>query len=851
MTDFSDWFAAQDKIGAARTATALSSDPRSPDELANHAKIGAQLGLPPIVVGSDPAAYKARAQQKSMIEALSEAPKTAAWLKNRDNGGIAKDDVENLGWFEQGLKDFSDMGDNPASRGVARGLLSMGGNLKGMAAIQSGITAADIGLSQEQLISRETSKIPKDLQSDPSMQYAAQLAGAAKYDAISGMTEDDRAAMLKGAADQLAQSRALMGRAAKLPRSETGQAFLDNAWAKADHSFMGVVGAIAEDPIGAAAFIGDTAAESLPALVPAAIATAVSRNPTVGAAVMGGTSGITTASSEAMGFLDQHGVKLETPEDVAALFANRELMVEAQKYGVTKGLIVGALDALSGKVAGTALSASPAGNMALQTVAQAALGAGGEALAEAATDGSLDWKQIIVEGLAELVTAPAEVISMGHDWLKTTTARKAEGRAREVLQAADEKAAASKVKARSPDAFNSAMEHILGGKSVYVPADGLATYFQAKDMSFDPADWGIDANAFEAAAALTGGKVAIPASVYASKISGTEDAAWVHENATATIDSDMSSAEASEFDKAKADWLHVATIEQDRVFAEEQAARPVETAIYETMLSRNLAAGQSSDVAASNSILWPKFFSTMAARSGVGINELTRRYALPLIEGAIPHGVHDRGGVRRALLGNALDVIRKNGPVRDMPIQQQIATATREMHKAYPETKQAKPFTYAMKARGGIQYKKNGVLTPIAAELESRGITPKTARGLFREGGMADVDNIPASEVFKGPSVIAEDGNGYLSRDAVIDAIEREARGEKVPLSLDAQLTMNDVAALGEGATDPFSVDGWRDVKVKVDLDNGKTAEMTAGEAHSVLSKRIEDANDLIRCLNG
>lgn len=102
-------------------------------------------------VGADQA-YKARLIQKGIADAVADAPKTAAWLKkNREYGGLAKDDVENLSWFEKGLKDFGEMGDNPASRGVARGILQTVGNLKAIGAIQSGIVAADIGKSQEQL----------------------------------------------------------------------------------------------------------------------------------------------------------------------------------------------------------------------------------------------------------------------------------------------------------------------------------------------------------------------------------------------------------------------------------------------------------------------------------------------------------------------------------------------------------------------------------------------------------------------------------------------------------------------------------------------------------------------------
>lgn len=93
----------------------------------------------------------------------------------------------------------------------------------------------------------------------------------------------------------------------------------------------------------------------------------------------------------------------------------------------------------------------------------------------------------------------------------------------------------------------------------------------------------------------------------------------------------MSVAEAKAFDDAKADWLGLAAIEQDRIFADEQEALPVETSLYETMVSRGLAAGESSEVATNNAQLFSRCFPCLAQRSGVKIRELANRYALPLI----------------------------------------------------------------------------------------------------------------------------------------------------------------------------------------------------------------------------
>ena len=124
--------------------------------------------------------------------------------------------------------------------------------------------------------------------------------------------------MIKDAAEQLTAGKALLVKASKVARSEAGQRFMDGPLKASDGSFMGAISAIADDPLGAMAFLGDSAAESLPALIPAGITTVVTRSPAAGAAMMGGTSAITTASSESMSFLDQRGIKLKTPADVAA-----------------------------------------------------------------------------------------------------------------------------------------------------------------------------------------------------------------------------------------------------------------------------------------------------------------------------------------------------------------------------------------------------------------------------------------------------------------------------------------------------------------------------------------------------
>lgn len=71
--------------------------------------------------------------------------------------------------------------------------------------------------------------------------------------------------------------------------------------------------------------------------------------------------------------------------------------------------------------------------------------------------------------------------------------------------------------------------------------------------------------------------------------------------------------------------------------------------------------------------------------------------------------------MRRALIGGALDNIRRNGPVRDTDPKTKADEADRAMQKAYPETRQAKPFAQCHRGRGGIK-----LGSPAAAELAAR-----------------------------------------------------------------------------------------------------------------------------------
>jgi hypothetical protein len=133
---------------------------------------------------------------------------------------------------------------------------------------------------------------------------------------------------------------------------------------------------------------------------------------------------------------------------------------------------------------------------------------------------------------------------------------------------------------------------------------------------------------------------------------------------------------------------------------------------------------------------------------GLTTEEYLERHPLPGIQGAIPQGMQFRNV--DALNRSLAEARNRRAPVMA-----------------------GRPAASALKERGGID--PSG---PLAAELKARGVNPKSAPGLFRRGGLKNADNIPLSDVPMMQNRGVDDGNGYVSEQAWIDALEAEARAE-------------------------------------------------------------------------
>lgn len=651
-----------------------------PDRAAEAMRLGGALNLPAEVVGQDIDQYRDMERRNRAAATLRSSTGLQRWLANPQNAAVAHDDVESLAWFEQlpsvtgliygvfdGMPDRQPDGtlkwnnEGGPIADAARALVAGGMRATGGVVSTSGDSLARSADKARQIfdivdglpeglgplsIGEAVGVNPRSVYRDFAVDYYTADAARRKEIRARWLAQEDTAA------SRLSSGMSLVERALQIPKSDTAQNFQDKLFGPKEMEFDEAIAIFASDPVGASAFISTVILESAPAMAAGIGTAAVTRSPVAGAAVMGAASMTTEVGSEIYSFLKEKGHDPTTPEGMRAALADAVVMAEARERGYTRGLIIGALDALSGGVAGYTLTNSRLGNIALQTLVQAAAGGGGEALAQYATDGRVDIRDVIVEALAEVGGAVVEVPGM-------RSANPALGgrTAADVLDDIDAAVDRSALASRSPEMFRDFLDTTrMGDVGVLVPADTVRTFYQ-DDIPFE--DLGIDPDVFEDALA-SGGEVRISGADYATNVRGSEFASVLREHGRLTED-EMSVADAMRFNETWRD--EVARMwEEDQAAAEsDRESRAADVQIRESIFSQLRAAGRSPDVAEQEASLWSAFFRTMGQRYGEDALDLARQMSVR-IEG--PDAEQKRYLTEADVL---LDTLREFGPPKDRP----------------------------------------------------------------------------------------------------------------------------------------------------------------------------------------
>ncbi len=210
-------------------------------------------------------------------------------------------------------------------------------------------------------------------------------------------------------ADAIGRLRELNAKAAAIPYSPGARAAQERLVAAPD-TVRGTLSALAQRPLETAAFLGEIATESTPMIMGSIVAGVVSRNPTLAAAVLGAGAMTQEYGASVDEFLTEQGVSMDSQEAAAQILSDPEIMREASRRGLRRGLVIAAAEML-GQGATTAITRTtgPITGAVASTGVQAATGGGGEAAAMAAAGQDLSAREIILEAVAETVTAPLEI----------------------------------------------------------------------------------------------------------------------------------------------------------------------------------------------------------------------------------------------------------------------------------------------------------------------------------------------------------------------------------------------------------------------------------------------------------
>ncbi|RUX02449.1 hypothetical protein EOA35_14560, partial [Mesorhizobium sp. M8A.F.Ca.ET.023.01.1.1] len=489
IEDYNAWKAKQQQSGVGAAQVVLGSVNEQPDQAAGDMHLANEFGkvtgnpVPPLpMVREYRNVFQQKIEEQKAKTILSAAPRLTEWLRNPDNATIAKDDLQNLSWFDGFGRGVS----NTLSRSGDR-LAQMGNQVM---LEQTAGRARDRGLSFGQILQEEkTSSGWKDMQGKPVETWTGgEYLGAfsrwvdAQYANLIG-TDD------KAAATSFAEGvKASQDRLAATPKSATAQAFESAAIIKDTTPGQAIANfgmAFLKNPVGGLSWALETAGESAPQLAAAVVAGRIS--PATGVAALGGGSYLTERYTAPADFLQENGIDLGKPEDVQRLLTDPKMLKDAANRGVIRGVVVGAFDLLSGGLAGKALAHNPFVEALAQSAQQAVMGSAGEYSARVAAGQPIDWNDIIAEGLAEIATAPVDMGIAGREFAADRRKAKAAEGTVAKLGEISANAQASALRNRSPDTFRQFVEAATENgpvENVYVPAEQFATYFQG--IGVDP-----------------------------------------------------------------------------------------------------------------------------------------------------------------------------------------------------------------------------------------------------------------------------------------------------------------------------------------------------------------------------
>lgn len=211
-----------------------------------------------------------------------------------------------------------------------------------------------------------------------------------------GSTGADQEKALQRVRNNLKSASSFLDAADALKSSPTAEVYAQSL-AEAPDTFKGWLSTVTDNPVGFAAFIGETIAESGPQIAAGLATSYITGNPVTGGLVMSGGGVSREYANEVNTFLKKHDFDLSKPETLNKIINTPELFNEAQSRGITRGLVIGAAD-FAGQLG--VMQQIIRKSLTRQAGVQSFSEGGGEALAQKSVGDDLSVKEVATEAVA-------------------------------------------------------------------------------------------------------------------------------------------------------------------------------------------------------------------------------------------------------------------------------------------------------------------------------------------------------------------------------------------------------------------------------------------------------------------
>ena len=123
IADYEAWKAKQAGNAVGAAGVVIGAQDQQPDQIAGDLNLASEYGkvtgnpVPPAPMAAEyRSVFQAAIDKKRAETILTSSPRLTEWLRNPENAGVARDDLEGLSWWETGLGATA----NAAKRGAIR-----------------------------------------------------------------------------------------------------------------------------------------------------------------------------------------------------------------------------------------------------------------------------------------------------------------------------------------------------------------------------------------------------------------------------------------------------------------------------------------------------------------------------------------------------------------------------------------------------------------------------------------------------------------------------------------------------------------------------------------------------------